>query len=354
MYKQFISTSQQYQAYASDPISGAYYMTLSNNTVARVTNTSVWISPAYASPASALLNQSMVVMNNVIYVYGGIFDTNGVFSNQQFTYNMSNSNNGTWSNSTLPVYRASFGGVVFQNAIYLIAGIDGGNDGTSRNFTLKNDVYRSNGYGTWISVTTAAPFVARVGTAVVVSGSYMVLAGGGIDYSTTTAIADVWVTLDGSVWNLVTSQAPFGPRAAFAITTFNNMIILAGGANRSALYNDVYAFQVSTTAYVKCVCYAGWSGVNCTTSVDPCLSSPCSNDGICQNCLKDLGDGDRYFLSSSSYYQFDNNGTNGVRPFSMSGDFTISFWFYRIRMGVADFMMSHGNNQKLILLFINS
>ena len=165
----------------------------------------------------------------------------------------------------------------------------------------------------------------------------LVLVGGG---SSVGSFNDVWVSWDGLVWTtvLLNGASPL-PRMMFhSAVAFSNAIMLFGGAtNGSLALNTVYAVTIN---YPMCQCAFGYAGVNCTTIIDPCTTAPCLNGGICRNCLKDMGDGDRYFNDSTAYYRYDNAGVNA---FSLLGNFSVSFWYYRTRLGF-DYIFTHGND----------
>ena len=110
-------------------------------------------------------------------------------------------------------------------------------------------------------------------------------------------------------------------------------------ANGGTCVNGVNSYE--------CVCAGGWGGMNCTVDVSPCTMSPCANGASCDdifdsNCVSVIDANDGYqMFGGSTYYQYDNPGN--IVSFNVS--FGICYWVYRTRMSLREFVFSHGTTE---------
>jgi hypothetical protein len=101
-----------------------------------------------------------------------------------------------------------------------------------------DDVWSSTDGATWTEVTGDAPWDGRAGLSAAVLGDHMyVMAGStnddssiiGPDGPSRIYYDDVWRSIDGQEWELVTEHAPWEPRAGAAVVVRDDRLFLLGG-----------------------------------------------------------------------------------------------------------------------------
>ena len=115
--------------------------------------------------------------------------------------------------------------LVFQDKMWVIAGVQGGSDNgiwTSSN----NDVWYSDDGMNWTAAIENAAFGERSSHASTVFQDRMWVAGGYASGGTTN---DVWSSSDGVVWEQATAGAKFPTRAGHTLTAFNSALWVIGG-----------------------------------------------------------------------------------------------------------------------------
>lgn len=134
--------------------------------------------------------------------------------------------------------RAGFSAIVFNNWIYVLGGSQGDDvaiGGSGR--VLYNDVWRSRNGLIWQQVTDNAEWSPRAGAALVAKNGYLYLLGGEDAFLCTPGpgglecpyFNDVWRSSDGATWELVTEAAGWSPRPGHQCQVLDDKIICFGG-----------------------------------------------------------------------------------------------------------------------------
>lgn len=122
--------------------------------------------------------------------------------------------------------------VLFQNKIWLMGGVEGGEIDTKNpeyeKIPHKSDIWVTDNGKNWQLITEKAPWGERRSAGVVVFQNKIWLMGGWEKISGETK-NDVWVTENGKDWEKVLESAPWPPREGHAIAVFNDRIYLVGG-----------------------------------------------------------------------------------------------------------------------------
>jgi hypothetical protein len=141
--------------------------------------------------------------------------------------------------------RDSHGTVVFNNAIWVMGGLDGNpvTQGTMVQYWKAPhfaDVWKSKNGHDWELVTDKAPWGKRRSLPLVVFKDKIWLIGG-YEQGVGTK-GDIWSTNNGKDWKLVTEGASFGAREGHTVTVFQDKLWLIGGVNfdKRETYNDVW------------------------------------------------------------------------------------------------------------------
>jgi len=136
--------------------------------------------------------------------------------------------------------RAGLSAAVLGDHIYVLGGSQNddssiiGAGGPARIYY--NDVWRSADGAEWELMTDAAPWEPRAGGAVVVLDNYLYLLGGEDSFVCEPLpdceppyFNDVWRTLDGQTWELVTAEAGWSPRPGHVCKLLDDQIVCFGG-----------------------------------------------------------------------------------------------------------------------------
>ncbi len=134
--------------------------------------------------------------------------------------------------------RLGAGGVVFQDRMWILGGIERYFDGD----LLLNDVWSSADGVTWECVTEHAPWAPRAYHGALAFDGKLWVCGGGNYVPTYRAYNDVWCSEDGRTWTPVTAQAPWHPRIWFSNLVYRDRMWVLGGwsNNPSRNWNDVW------------------------------------------------------------------------------------------------------------------
>ena len=192
---------------------------------------------------SRRFRHAVVVLNNELYLIGGLDGTNALNDVWKSTDGQS------WARvltdtpspkSTQFSRRFGHAVVVLNNELYLIGGLDGRN--------RLNDVWKSTDGQSWTSVLTdtgspkSTQFSRRLLHATVVLGNAIYLIGGN-DGNT---LNDVWKSTDGKSWTSELTDTPnppstqFSRRNSHAAVALNNELYLIGGNDGTNQLNDVW------------------------------------------------------------------------------------------------------------------
>jgi len=121
--------------------------------------------------------------------------------------------------------RSCFSGVVYNNRIFVIGG-----------HPLNNNVWSTNNGSTWKRDCAAAGFSARRYHSVVKMGDKMILIGG-YDGSQK---KDMWYSVDGRSWQLISSSIEPGVLDGHSVDYFNNRLVVACGNDGTIYRNNVF------------------------------------------------------------------------------------------------------------------
>ena len=215
---------------------------------------------ADAPPLAALARLSVTVALHTFAASGGIgskrytliADQSGYFALDADSGELSLPSNsamlvGTYtlmveaSDSLTPPQRATAAATVqiARNGIFVL----GGNESQSANNDLQNDVWWSAHGETWNLVTGSANWTARELHQVVAYRGRMYLLGGVVATGKTSTKNknDVWSSLDGKNWSLVTDSADWSARGGHQALVHNGRMYVLGGRDAVGHRNDVWS-----------------------------------------------------------------------------------------------------------------
>lgn len=238
----------------------------------------------------------VVVFHDRLWVIGGS-ETNDVWSS---------TDGKTWTCETKYAGfspRSDMGVAVFRNQIWIIAGGTFGN--------LKNDVWSSVDGKTWAEITNSTEFSPRYGKGVAVFDNKLFIIGGVGDseytdpatdytYINEGGSKDVWSSLEGKNWTLVTADAPFKYQEFTPVTTSGNRIWIVGGGNWETLMK--HTKYVSPHAFSEI--WSSPDGNNWTLEQENAGFSPRFLHGVTvfQNGIWVLGGTDNGGISDDVWY----------------------------------------------------
>lgn len=165
--------------------------------------------------------QALIVHNGLLVAFFTLSTASSVYASADGI---------TWSSVTgAPGWAGRRFPMVYSLAgnLYLAGGID--------NTTLKNDVWKSTDNGaTWTQITAAAAFAARYGSANWVYNSKMWIGGGALNSGATSIDDDVYSSVDGITWTLITAASGWVARSQPSFTIHNNTMYIGPGRGGAA------------------------------------------------------------------------------------------------------------------------
>jgi hypothetical protein len=174
--------------------------------------------------------QSSAVMNNRLWIIGGLA------SGKVMSDVLCSTDGLNWNQASV---NTPFGPRWGQASLVFNAGqgvelwVIGGTDGK----TFLNDVWHSMDGVTWSLVTAKAPFAGRVRmSAAVFNHKLWVMTG----KNQTAFLNDIWSSPDGKNWTQVTPPQAFSPRYSATLTVYQNKLWLIGGQASTGALNDVW------------------------------------------------------------------------------------------------------------------
>lgn len=134
-----------------------------------------------------------------------------------------------WTKSSLPnaIHNLAFlDYVVFNNSVFGL----GHFEGNIERFTFKNEIYQTNDFKQWITLSKSSNLPPRFFYHPFVFDNKLWIIGG---EDNTTQYADIWNSPDGVVWTLQKENLNFGKRSNSQVVFFKNRLFL--------LNNDVWS-----------------------------------------------------------------------------------------------------------------
>jgi hypothetical protein len=136
--------------------------------------------------------------------------------------------------------RLAAGTVVFKGKMWILGGTEDYYFGNEK--SVKNDVWSSIDGSEWELVTQNAGWLPRAYQAALVHDGKMWVMGGGNYVPQYRAYNDVWSSEDGATWTKVIEAAPWHPRIWFSAAAYRDRIWVLGGwsNNPSQNWGDVW------------------------------------------------------------------------------------------------------------------
>eukprot|EP00927_Polykrikos_kofoidii_P039335 TRINITY_DN33741_c0_g1_i1.p1 TRINITY_DN33741_c0_g1~~TRINITY_DN33741_c0_g1_i1.p1 ORF type:complete len:352 (+),score=60.13 TRINITY_DN33741_c0_g1_i1:83-1057(+) len=214
-----------------------------------------WVEEA-AFPGGKRWNGRMEALENeVLYIAGS-------GSDDDFNDVWASSDMKTWQVRSPQASfrgRGSLASTAVGNKVFVVGGINY----QKKTWTHFNDVWVSaNGGRTWESHGDDMPWQSRGGHSLVaLDNGALVLMGGaffaGEDHEEQLQ-SDVWMSKDeGRTWQLMTADAPWGPRGYHRAQAIGNRMLLLGGFNGSYL-NDVWESTDSGASWTMVQAQSPW------------------------------------------------------------------------------------------------
>lgn len=183
------------------------------------------------------------VFNGRLWIMGGWFDSFSeppadVWSSSDGVTWEKTADKAPWKHSDLPTT------IVFRDRMYTMGGW---HNGRLPDASASNEVWETIDGAAWRRVTESAPWSPRLGAAGVVFQDKMFLLGGVERYydgDESSLKNDVWCSENGADWKRLVEKAPWPARAYHAAIAFNGKLWVFGGGNYTPEYfalNDVWS-----------------------------------------------------------------------------------------------------------------
>jgi uncharacterized protein YjdB len=183
--------------------------------------------------------QQMVKFAGKMWVFGGLDDSAGTNQEISLWYNdvWSSKDGITWKKETSSAAfsaRAYHQVIEYKGSLYLFGGSEG--IGTQGAEAFKNDVWRSVDGILWELVSQSAPFQAGNIRTIVFKDKLFIIGG-----NSGAGTSSIWSSSNGTDWDIEVGAAPFGPREGHALFIKNEKLFLFGGFNLNGLLNDIWS-----------------------------------------------------------------------------------------------------------------
>lgn len=205
-------------------------------------------------------SQGEVVFKNQLWIFGGWYNSYAAPPRDVW-----NSNDGVtwklvekeapWKHSDLPMT------LVFNDKIWFMGGWY---NGRLPGHSASNEVWHTTDGMKWELATKNAAWTPRIAAATVEFKGRMWLLGGIENYyfgDEKSLKNDVWSSIDGKDWTLITDNASWAPRAYHQAVVLNDRIYVLGGGNYVPKYqahNDVWSSE-DGVSWRKETDTAGWN-----------------------------------------------------------------------------------------------
>lgn len=201
-----------------------------------------WVKVADA-PWQARDSQGEVVFGGKLWIFGGWYDSfkpapRDVWSSIDGTEWKQVTIDAPWKHSDLSM------SVTYHDQMWFMGGWY---NGRLPDHSASNAVWSSTDGAEWREVTPQAGWTPRIASALIVFQDKMWLLGGVEDYYFGTDASlknDVWTSIDGQDWTLVTEHAPWAPRAYHQAAVLGDRLYVMGGGNYTpgyVAYHDVWS-----------------------------------------------------------------------------------------------------------------
>lgn len=188
-------------------------------------------------------SQGEVVFQDRMWILGGWFDSfhsppRDVWSSTDGITWTEVTRSAPWQHSDLPM------SIAFDQKIWMMGGWT---DGRLPTHSASNQVWSSVDGANWQLVTSTAAWSRRLAAALVEFKGQMLLLGGTEDYyfgDSSSLKNDVWASSDGKNWRMLTRSAPWPPRAYHQAAVLGDRLFVFGGGNYAPEYhalNDVWS-----------------------------------------------------------------------------------------------------------------
>lgn len=169
----------------------------------------------------------------------------------------------TWSQAAQPPWspRNLAGAATLNGRMFLLGGY--GRDGDQQP-TYFNDVYASVDGQSWELVTADAPWGPRAAFGLATHEGFLYLVAGNGPQG---PYRDVWRTANGTSWELVTATAPWASRGMLATVSFKDRLWVIGGG----VYDDAFVYNVKQNYNDV---WSSPNGVHWTLETDQAAFSP--------------------------------------------------------------------------------
>ncbi len=207
-----------------------------------------WNLVLNAAPFGARNGYSCTVLNNKIWIAGGVLLNNNAYMNDVW----SSPDGVNWTEATSAASwqaRDQYSLLNFQNKLWVLGGENLGGD--------FNDVWSSPDGVNWTEATSAASWQARYSNASSVFNNKMWIVGG-FSNEIHSYMNDVWSSPDGVNWIEVTSGTSWPPRMYHQSVSFNNKLWVLGGAVFGGEVDDVWSSS-DGLAWAQSTSAAQWS-----------------------------------------------------------------------------------------------
>lgn len=135
--------------------------------------------------------------------------------------------------------RAGIAFEIFDGKMIVAGGCFGSSIGSGRKFL--NDVWASSDGVQWTQLTPNASWTARSGARLVVLQNKLLLLAGEVGFTPETQDGDVWSSVDGSVWEVVTTTPGWSARSGHGVVALGGEVLVIAGWHDNKCLHDLWS-----------------------------------------------------------------------------------------------------------------